>query len=258
MADNGYKNGGKPGKPTNKDDLFNIVDKKKEPAPAADDKPASKWKMPRLSLPSFSLRDALGKTIRWGGSAVLGLTFLYSSAELDKERPEMSFFSYHGAITTFDRTLSNLGRLGNTVWDYTGRPLGNMLHAVNPVEARRQPLPYAVVCVSQLHEEQMHARDPRAIAYNDEIQADLDKQLHLLATVDAPFYRSNAYFNPDRQAPAAMFRIPAVSSRFNPAAATVFLKPPQAVSEWQIERGSVCRDDETLHKVEIPRMMAPE
>lgn len=256
MADNGYKNSGNRKNPGNKsDDLLNI---KNDRAPAPDAKPPtppkenSKWRMP-----VFPVRETLKKILVWSGLAIAGGTFLYSSAEIDKERPEVSLLSYQGLTTTLDRTLSNLGRLGGFAWDHTGRPLGHLLHAANPIEARRQPLPYAVVCVSQQHEEQLKAGDPRAVAYNNVVQDQLDREMHLLATVDAPFYRSKAYYNPERQAPAALFRIPAVAERFNAAAPSFVLDSPKPVSEWQIHSESgPCRDDETFHTAPLPRLDA--
>lgn len=217
------------------------------PPPGAPSQPWSGWKI-LLGL-ARAIWNNKAKTAVISALAITGGTALYSAAEVQVERPHISLFSFNGLSGTVGRTWSNMfDRVVPTIWDYTGGAVGKAMIKLNPVSTRYKPYDYAVVCKSTSLIQQINRGDAQAIAFDESIKPQLAHELHLLGTVDAPFYQRYGFYNPDRQVAIAKFKIPDVRHSFT-------LTAPTPLSEWQIESaGGPCGENETFERHPIPRL----
>lgn len=251
MAQNGFRNGNASPRGTGGQQKLNIVPAQPAaPAPAAPAAPVntSSNRSGRLkSLWHFICDHKMGTAL-----ATIGLPLaLVSHTQINREHPEHSLTSLEGAGLRIARVFQNAALATDWAGDKAAAVVNPLLGAADPITARRQPATEAVVCTNAEFYKQLQQKEPRAVAFNAVVQKQFESEMRLLATVDAPFYRKNAHFDPDTQAPAAVFHIPAVPAKFNPSVASYVLPGP--VPTPQSEMGPrACGPDEVHRIAPIP------
>ena len=173
-------------------------------APAAKPPGALKKILSSLATPFTFARDHK----RGLGFSLAGLFIAASAMQSEREHPQHSLASFPGAMYAAKRVGQNISTIVGGAWGVASAIGGPVLEETGMVGTGTQPSTRFIVCTNKTLYDAMLAKNPRATAYAEAVQTELDSQAYWqLAVKDGPFYTRNAHIDPDTRAPVAIFRL---------------------------------------------------